>query len=127
MAAKKPKKSKDGAGGPRKRGRPALEFTPEQEAQIAQYAYNGCHLRTIARITDIDDSTLTRHFEALIAKKRAEGRAALHERQMQGALAGDNTMLIWLGKQRLGQADKAEVEQTHTLKLYDKVAPTDEV
>ena len=127
MAGRKRKQSKDGDGGPRKRGRPALVFTAEQEAQIAQLAEEGRYTKTIALCTGIADETLRRHYGELIQKKRAEGKAKLGAAQYKAALAGDHTMLIWLGKQRLEQTDKAQIEQTHTLKLYDKEAPTDEV
>lgn len=127
MARKKPKTSKGDGGSTRKRGRPRLEFTGAQEEQIAELAFNGCHIKTIAQLMEVDDKTILAHFSTLIQKKRAEGRTALRRKQMQLALAGDNTMLIWLGKQRLDQSDKKQIEQTHTLKLFDKAAPTEEV
>lgn len=40
----------------------------------------------------------------------ARGRISLRRAQLQAAYAGDRTMLVWLGKQLLGQVDK--VEQT---------------
>lgn len=40
----------------------------------------------------------------------ARGRISLRRAQLQAAYAGDKTMLVWLGKQLLGQVDK--VEQT---------------
>jgi hypothetical protein len=44
----------------------------------------------------------------------AKGAISLRRQQKQRADAGDKTMLIWLGKQWLGQADKSEV-RTSTL------------
>ena len=43
-----------------------------------------------------------------------KGKISLRRMQKQRADAGDKTMLIWLGKQWLGQADKSEV-RTSTL------------
>jgi hypothetical protein len=40
----------------------------------------------------------------------ARGRISLRRAQLQAAHAGDRTMLIWLGKQLLGQVDKVEQE-----------------
>lgn len=45
------------------------------------------------------------------ALKSAGGKVSLRRSQWQKALAGDNTMMIWLGKQHLGQTDKAQHEQ----------------
>ena len=41
-------------------------------------------------------------------QKRSEGKASLRRNQWKAAEAGNPTMLIWLGKQMLGQADKIE-------------------
>jgi hypothetical protein len=48
---------------------------------------------------------------------QAEGKRSLRRRQYQLATEeGNPTMLIWLGKQWLGQADKQEVKQETTHK-----------
>jgi hypothetical protein len=48
-----------------------------------------------------------------IHKKGMEtGRASLRRLQYAAAQAGNPTMLIWLGKQVLGQRDKHDVETT---------------
>lgn len=41
-------------------------------------------------------------------EKKAKGDEMLREVQLKTALGGNVTMQIWLGKQRLGQADKTE-------------------
>lgn len=38
--------------------------------------------------------------------KKMEGNAMLLDKQFQTAMDGDRTMMIWLGKQRLGQKEK---------------------
>jgi len=38
-------------------------------------------------------------------QKRSKGDSALRSKQVEVALAGDKTMLIWLGKQRLKQRE----------------------
>lgn len=40
----------------------------------------------------------------------ARGRISLRRAQLQAAHGGDRTLLIWLGKQLLGQVDKVEQE-----------------
>ena len=51
-------------------------------------------------------------FTAYKAQKRARGNSLLLGKQFQVAMSGDKTMLVWLGKQRLKQTDKAEVDHT---------------
>jgi len=48
-------------------------------------------------------------FSAWIQQKQASGDNQLLTKQFDVAMKGDKTMLIWLGKQRLKQADKQEI------------------
>jgi hypothetical protein len=47
-------------------------------------------------------------FSQYAQEKRAEGDDHLRMAQYNLAMKGDKTMLIWLGKNRLGQSDKTE-------------------
>ena len=47
-------------------------------------------------------------FSDAFKKYSANGRMSLRREQYRLAMDGDRTMLIWLGKQYLGQADKVE-------------------
>ena len=40
-----------------------------------------------------------------------KGNISLRRKQFQAAEAGDRTMLVWLGKQWLGQTDKSQVDE----------------
>lgn len=44
-------------------------------------------------------------------KIRQKGDACLREKQYKKALKGDNTLLIWLGKNRLGQKENPDTMQ----------------
>jgi len=44
-------------------------------------------------------------------EKRSKGDAMIRAKQYDKALKGDNSMLIWLGKNRLRQRDKAPDEE----------------
>ena len=48
----------------------------------------------------------------LLFEGQGQGLASLRRRQFTAAEAGNPTMLIWLGKQYLGQSDKQEIAQT---------------
>ena len=52
-----------------------------------------------------------------IEKGRGQGEGSLLKTQYDIAKEGDKTMLIWLGKQRLGQRDKQEVDQNSTVNV----------
>jgi hypothetical protein len=49
-------------------------------------------------------------FSEVFAQKRGKGNISLRRAQMQTALDGNAIMQIFLGKNRLGQADKQEIE-----------------
>lgn len=97
----------------------------------------GAFARGIAATIGIDEATLYRRcerdnkisFATLRQQKVAQGDEGLRTVQYDVAMGGDKTMLIWLGKQRLGQSDKSEVSQTiRKIEVHwldgDKVIPT---
>lgn len=89
--------------------RPKKDIDPEQVRKLAAI---DCSLAEIASVLKCSVDTLDRRFAEVIKKGREEGCASLKRRQFEVAQSGNPTMLIWLGKQRLGQSDKASV--THT-------------
>lgn len=68
-----------------------------------------CDVRTIERLMKSqDDNMLESEFCRVYKKAQAESKTSIRRIQMAKALDGDNTLLIWLGKQLLGQRDKQE-------------------
>lgn len=55
-------------------------------------------------------------FSAYSQAKKAEGRELLRQKQMQIAIEGDKTMLVWLGKQYLDQSEKVAANNINTNK-----------
>jgi hypothetical protein len=53
-------------------------------------------------------------FSAYYNQHAGIGKMSLRRKQFQMALNGNVTMLIWLGKQTLGQADQSKVKQEVT-------------
>jgi hypothetical protein len=47
-------------------------------------------------------------FDTLYKKHSANGRTSLRKAQFKAALEGNTTMLVWLGKQYLGQVDRQD-------------------
>jgi hypothetical protein len=68
-------------------------------------AFFGCSTDTISRAVQEKHGCT---FAEYLGQKRGKGKISLRRAQMQAALAGDKTMLIFLGKQYLGQADRIE-------------------
>jgi hypothetical protein len=69
----------------------------------------GCTVAEMAMVLGCSKEILERRFATSIEKGRAEAKASLRRMQWQAAQKGSTAMLIWLGKQILGQNDKREV------------------
>ncbi len=91
--------------------RPQKEINAEQVQKLAAI---GCTDKEIADIVGCSHDTLTRRFKEDLAFGRANGRTSLRRKQWEVALSGNVTMLIWLGKQQLGQSDKQEIKSEST-------------
>jgi len=82
--------------------RPKKDIDPEQVRKLAAI---DCSYAEIAAVLNCDPKTLTNRFSQVIKKGREEGCASLKRKQFELAQAGNPAMLIWLGKQRLGQKE----------------------
>ena len=73
-------------------------------------AYFGIHPNTLYLACEHDQKI---SFSEYLQIKRAKGDAMLLTRQYEVAYSDKNpTMLVWLGKQRLGQREKADTDIT---------------
>ncbi len=79
-------------------------------------AHIGCHADTLYERLKLEKGT---SFTDYALAKRAKGNSLLRTKQLQKALAGkgDNTMLIWLGKQYIGQTENPKAEEQFDGKL----------
>jgi precorrin-4 methylase len=91
---------------PAKVGRPKANVDPRLVEQLASI---GCSNKEIAAACNCSTDTIERNFAAEITKGRENGKTRLRKKQIEVALAGNVTMLIFLGKNMLGQADKQEI------------------
>lgn len=78
-------------------------IVPEEE--VAKLASYHCTEREIADFFDLPLQTLKDNFQNIIDKNRMLTKHKLRKAQIDLALRGDKTMLIWLGKNILGQSD----------------------
>ncbi len=101
----------------RKTGRPRIEITEEQWRMIEAACKIQCTGEEIAGMLGIDYDTLATRvedkyslsFSEYIKRHAAGGKASLRRMQWKSAEAGNATMLVWLGKQNLGQTDKTDI------------------
>ena len=97
---------------------PKIIFTKDQWKQIENMASYACTGEEIAHIVQVDYDTLDSRIQEkyhlstsdFLKKYQAPGKMSLRRQQYKSALEDKNiTMLIWLGKQHLGQTDKQEL------------------
>jgi hypothetical protein len=90
-----------------KGGRPKINIDPEMVEKLAGI---GCPDSEIAAIVNCSVDTLTRRFADVLHKGRENCKTRLRKKQIEVALAGNVSMLIWLGKQMLAQSEKVEAK-----------------
>ena len=76
---------------------------PPQE--VYKLAAIGCKNQEIADWFGIDENTMTYNFSEQLTKGRENLKQSLRRAQLSLALSGNAVMLIWLGKNILGQSD----------------------
>ncbi len=95
-------------------GRPAIRIDLTQVEQLCQI---GCTLREVASFCKCSEDTIQRvlkrerdqTFTEFYEQWAALGDVSIRRAQYQKAVGGDVKMQIWLGKQRLGQSDKQDI------------------
>lgn len=103
-------------------GRPRKQIDPEQVRALAGI---GCTHEEIAAVLKCSPDTLTRRFADALKEGKEHAKASLRRMQWQAAENGNVAMLIWLGKQLLGQRDyqrlehSGEIARRHVTELTD--------
>ena len=99
-----------------------MKTTIDAEA-IERMAEIGCTDAEISHITGITPSTLKRRHRQALDRGRAKLREGLRRKQIELATKGKGnaTMLIWLGKQYLGQKDRQEVTHGERVEIVEEV------
>src|SRR4051794_3413381 len=99
-----------------KGGRPRKEIDQPTFERLCEVQ---CTLEEIAHVLDVSEDTVERWckrtyelgFADAYKKSSATGKTSLRRYQFDAAKKGNTTMLIWLGKQYLGQTDKPIPEE----------------
>jgi hypothetical protein len=85
---------------------------------VEELARIGCTEEDMAAVLDVSVDTIQRRkrssaeFCGAIKRGQAATRNSLRRLQLKKALEGNITMLIWLGKQLLGQQDRSATQWT---------------
>lgn len=101
--------------------RPKIEIKEEDVLKLARIH---CTMEEIGFVVGCSVDTLERRFADIIKQGKAQGRTSLRRHQWLAAEKGNTAMLIWLGKQLLGQVDKqltAETTQEELTNSSEKV------
>ena len=96
----------------KKVGRPKIEIDEELLFKLATIH---CTMKEMVDIMGVSEDTLKRRYAGIIDKGKAEGKCRLRRKQMEVAMSGQPTMLIWLGKQMLGQSESPLSEDTNKI------------
>lgn len=113
--AKTPRKGTPENPNPRNAGRDPIEFDYDQIRKLARFMFTdeelavalGCTRKTIQRRRQDDPE-----FVQAIQEGHADGKKSLRAAQLSAAMKGNTTMLVWLGKQYLGQKETITNEHT---------------
>ncbi len=90
----------------KKRTRPPMEIDVEK---LKEFLAVNMPVRRIAHYFNCTPETLYNKFRDLIVQSNVDYEYGLRLAQLRAANDGNPTMLIWLGKQVLGQSDEQKV------------------
>lgn len=92
--------------------------------QVFELAKRDWKNTEIASFFNISTDTLDRRCADIIKRGRLAGSAHLRDLQWNKAEEGSERMLIWLGKQRLGQRDQTDVQVSSVKPLVVETSTT---
>jgi hypothetical protein len=99
-------------------GRDKKVIDPEEVEKLAGL---GCRDREIADFFGIKEDTLRYNFADYLTKGREQLKQSLRRAQLNLALGGNAVMLIWLGKNILGQSDNPTDSDNNAPLPWDSV------
>jgi hypothetical protein len=79
-----------------------------KEEEVIKLASYGCTNKEIADFYGCDESLIRKSYSDYLTKGRSQGKIRLRQLQLKAAEKGSAAILIWLGKQMLGQTDQID-------------------
>ena len=107
----KPKQLKEGTYLGIEVGKDKKIIDPKEVEKLASI---GMKNSEIAEWLGIDDSTLNYNFKQELVKGKHNLHCSLRQAQIRLAMSGNATLLIWLGKNILGQSDNPVDSEANT-------------
>ena len=86
---------------------------------VESLAKSWASYKELAEYFQVKENTFRDHFRENVEKARALTKIALRRKQIEVALSGNTSMLIWLGKNILEQSDSPLVEIENILPWPD--------
>lgn len=113
-------------GAPRKKpgnrkpllGRPPIDMN---EDLVFKLAAIHCTYEEIAAFFNVDRTVIFERFQDVVKRGKEVGKISVRRLQIKAARRGSIPMLIWLGKQLLGQQENVEVKDESTMKKVDSM------
>ena len=87
--------------------------------QIEKLASFGCSTKEMASFFGCTENILSKSYSEFITKGRDKGKIRLRQMQWKAAEKGNVSMLIWLGKQILGQTDQPTMFEDELVEGFD--------
>ena len=88
------------------------DIAGEEVEKLASY---GCTVREVANFFGCSEDLIKKSYSQFMTKGKDKGKIRLRQLQWRAAEKGNVPILIWLGKQILGQTDKQEIEWDHNI------------
>jgi len=98
------------------RGENKTVIDPEEIYKLAKL---WCSWEEMSDFFAVPANTLKYNFSDMVAKGRSETKQALRRAQIKLAINGNATMLIWLGKNILGQQESPQGDSKGVLPFTD--------
>ena len=92
------------------------DIPPHKVQELAEF---GCTNTEIAQFYGCSENTIRRSYGENLTKGSAAGKTRLRQVQWEVAMKGNVTMLIWLGKQVLGQSENPMVLEDELVEGFD--------
>lgn len=100
--------------------KPRLAIDPKQVELLASI---GCTQEEIAVVVGCTARNLRKRFSTEMDAGKERLRVSLRRMQYEKAKDGNVAMLIWLGKQYLGQSERQETKLTEEVVTIERIAP----
>ena len=87
--------------------------------KVEQLAGFGCTNTEIASFFGCSKQLISDSYCTNVTKGKADLKKRLRKAQIDTAISGNATMLVWLGKQMLNQTDRQEIEHIRPIDEVD--------